>query len=183
MDIIKLSIDEVASQLSDLGFSEERLAKATKAPVGEIPTSGVFAKIGKDSFKDKDGVDHLFVTLEVVDDQDRSKGSIPLGSIMRQVCVLDANGKLETFQIKPTSESLNKGKYGLKSERLNADFISGSELQVISDLIGQKFTLEIVKDLKSPLVMAGGGHFKATAKEAEKMFEVKPRSPKFITLG
>ena len=159
----------------------ETIAKAAKAPVGEIPTWGIFADVNKDSFTDKDGTEHLFVILEVVDDTKKSRGSIPLGSIMRQVCV-ETNGKLETFQIKPNSDSPNKGKFGLKSERLNADFISGSEVQVISDLLGRKFSLEVVKDLKSPLVIAGGGHFKATAKEAEKMYEIKPKSPKFITL-
>ena len=182
IEVITLSPEQVSEKLTNLGFSEERLAKAAKLPIGEIPLNGTFADIDKDHFVTPDKVSHEFPIFIVVDKAGNKRGTIPVASILRQTCSLDASGKPEAFQIKETSQSPHKGKWGLKSVRLNSDLICGSEIEVISNLLGKKFTLEIIKDLKCPLVQSGGKHFKSTKKEALEMFEVKPQSPKLLTL-
>lgn len=182
IEVITLNPEQVSEKLTSLGFSEERLAKAAKLPIGEIPLNGTFADLAKDHFVTTDKVTHDFPIFIVVDEAENKRGTIPVASILRQTCALDASGKLEAFQIKQTSESPHKGKWGLKSVRLNSDLICGSEIEVISSLLGKKFTLEIIKDLKCPVVMAGGSHFKSSKREALEMFEVKPQSPKLITL-
>ena len=182
IEVITLNPEQVSEKLTNLGFSEERLAKAAKLPIGEIPLNGTFADIDKDHFVTTDKVAHDFPIFIVVDEAGNKRGSIPVASILRQTCALDSSGKLEAFQIKSTSSSPHKGKWGLKSTRLNSELICGSEIEVISNLLGKKFTLEIIKDLKCPVVMAGGSHFKNSKKEALEMYEVKPQSPKLLTL-
>lgn len=182
IEIVTMNPEEVSAKLTSLGFSEERIEKAAKLPIGEIPLNGTFADLAKDHFVTADKVTHDFPIFVVTDGSGNKRGTIPVASILRQVCSLDASRKPETFQIKPTSESPHKGKWGLKSVRLNGDLICGSEIEVISSLLGKTFTLEIIKDLKCPVVMAGGKHFKATAKEALTMYEIKPQSPKLLTL-
>ena len=177
MDIITRTEEEVINTYTSLGFSEQRLTNAQKAPITDVPTSGIFADIISKKFTTDKGEEVIFPALVVVDEKGRTKGDIPVSSILRQVCTGEA------FKIKATSDSPNKGKWGLKSERLNKDFIYGSETSVVASLLGQKFTVEIVKDVKSPIVLKGGLHFKGTEKEALKMFEVKPQSPRFLTLG
>ena len=182
IEIVTRTPEQVSEKLTDLGFNAERLEKAAKLPIGEIPLTGTFADLEKDHFVTPDKVSHDFPIFIVVDEAGNKRGTIPVASILRQTCSLDKSGKPETFQIKTTSTSPHKGKWGLKSTRLNSELICGSELEVISSLLGKKFTLEIVKDLKCPLVMAGGSHFKATAKEALTMYEIKPQSPRLLTL-
>ena len=182
IEIVKMDPEQVGEKLTSLGFSEERLAKAAKLPIGEIPLNGTFADLDKDHFVTPDKVTHDFPIFIVTDEAGNKRGTIPVASILRQTCALDKSGKPEAFQIKETSSSPHKGKWGLKSTRLNSELICGSEIEVISNLLGKKFTLEIIKDLKCPLVQAGGKHFKATKKEAAEMYEIKPQSPKLLTL-
>ena len=182
IEVITMNPEEVSAKLTDLGFTAERLEKAAKLPIGEIPLNGIFADLAKDHFVGSDKVTHDFPIFIVIDENGNKRGTIPVASILRQTCALDASGKLEAFQIKQTSESPHKGKWGLKSVRLNGDLICGSEIEVISSLLGKKFTLEVLKDLRCPLVQAGGKHFKSSKKEALEMFEIKPQSPKLLTL-
>lgn len=181
MEIIQLTPSQVAEKYLELGLSADKVEKSQKTPVGDIPTGGKFAEIIVREFEDEKGAKHLYPLLTVVSETGVKTGEIPVASILRQACVVE-NGKLVTFKIE-SKTSLNRGKFGLKSQRLNAGFIFGSETEVVSELLGKTFTMEIVKDLKVPVIKAGGEHFKATAQEAAKIFEVKPKSPRFLTLG
>jgi hypothetical protein len=177
----KLSPAQVREFYKEQGVSETRL-QSLAVSINRIPESGKFGLPTVGKIPNEAG-ETIYPAIEVLNNEDVIVGSVAVGSIYAGEAIpvlrdLNKGGEtpesvieVETQQIRKVGK--NNNKFMVRSMQLNnlAKFGSSQEM-VVANLYGKTFKTRPKKTVVAR-VLADSSHFKATAAEAAKQFDIK----------
>ena len=137
-----LTVEQIHQFYAD-NFSEKRVQRAERNN-STVPGGGVFYELGYSVFKTEEGKEIKFPVIKVANDNGKVIGEIAVGTLMQQ----KSTGKARKIT-RDTSEY--KGKYFHVGTQIN-EFEGRNELEVISELLGKKFKVTVLKDVRVPAV-------------------------------
>ena len=137
-----LTVEQIHQFYAD-NFSEKRVQRAERNN-SSVPGGGVFYELSYSVFKTEEGKEIKFPVIKVANDNGKVIGEIAVGTLMQQ----KSTGKARKIT-RDTSEY--KGKYFHVGTQIN-EFEGRNELEVISELLGKKFKVTVLKDVRVPAV-------------------------------
>lgn len=142
MDAILLTVEQIHQFYAD-NFSEKRVQRAERNN-STIPNGGVFYELSKSVYKAEDGTENTYPVIKIANDNGKVIGEIAMGTLLQQ----KSTGKAR----KITRESSEyRGKWFHLGTQIN-EFEGRNELEVISELLGKKFKVTVLKDVRVPAV-------------------------------
>lgn len=142
MDAILLTVEQIHQFYKD-NFSEKRVQRAERNN-SAIPSGGVFYELSKSVYKTEDGSENTYPVIKISNDNGKVIGEIALGTLLQQKSANKAR--------KITRESSEyKGKYFHVGTQIN-EFEGRNEMEIVAGLLGKKFKVTILKDVKVPAI-------------------------------